>query len=142
MNSFKICTFVANFTHAAIVVNNFIKNEFRGVNVVYINENSQEKVLKNMSSNYYGNVNTCFEWLNERNVYDNTNTIFVVYGSESFILRANKYLKFAFKQAYIIDAYDILNIKNEIKNIVSFYDYYLNTQGLQIKYWELLLKDV
>lgn len=130
MKNLKICTFAANYNHAAIVVEKFIKNEYKDVNVLIISENEglfKEKFPKFCGINF-------INWKDEYVIVENQKIIFVVYGSEMFIQKVNKYIRFGYKEAYIIDAYDISNLESDINDILINYDYYLNTQGLQIKY--------
>lgn len=138
MKNLRICTFAANYNHAAIVVENFIKNEYKDVNVLIISE--KEDLFKEKFSKCSGI--SFFTWKDEYVTVEKQKIIFVVYGSEVFIQKVNKYIRFGYKEAYIIDAYDISNLESDINDILIHYDYYLNTQGLQIKYWELYAKDI
>ena len=57
MNNIKVCSFVANYTHSCILVNNFISKEFEKAKVIYINEKSEKEKLKNIVNKYFKNMN-------------------------------------------------------------------------------------
>ena len=72
------------------------------------------------------------EWLNEKINHDYLNEIFVfvVNGKEDFITKVNSYLEINDSKGYIINCYDIFDIKEEVKNIINSHDYYINTTGI------------
>lgn len=138
MNNIKVCSFVANYTHSCILVNNFISKEFEKAKVIYINEKSEKEKLKNIVNKYFKNMNKkiiYMEWLNEEvvNDYVNENIILVINGSESFISRVNEYICFIQSDVVVINCYNVMSLKNSISDIISKHDYYLNTDGVQIR---------
>ena len=129
MRNIKVCSFVASYTHSCIVANNFISKEFTDAKVIYINENNEKEKLKNIVNKYFKKINEkilYLEWLNE-------NIILVVNGSESFINKVNKYMCFLQNDILIINCYNITNIESNINDIVLKHDYYLSTNGIEIR---------
>lgn len=138
MRNIKVCSFVASYTHSCIVANNFISKEFTDAKVIYINENNEKEKLKNIVNKYFKKINEkilYLEWLNEEitNDYLNENIILVVNGSESFINKVNKYMCFLQNDILIINCYNITNIESNINDIVLKHDYYLGTNGIEIR---------
>lgn len=138
MRNIKVCSFVASYTHSCIVANNFISKEFTDAKVIYINENNEKEKLKNIVNKYFKKINEkilYLEWLNEEitNDYLNENIILVVNGSESFINKVNKYMCFLQNDILIINCYNITNIESNINDIVLKHDYYLSTNGIEIR---------
>lgn len=138
MKNIKVCSFVANYTHSCILVNNFISKEFEKAKVIYINEKSEKEKLKNIVNKYFKNMNKkiiYMEWLNEEvvNDYVNENIILVINGSENFISRVNEYICFIQSDVVVINCYNVMSLKNSISDIISKHDYYLNTDGVQIR---------
>lgn len=138
MKNIKVCTFVANYTHSCIVANNFISKEYEKAKVIYINEKSEKEKLKKIVNKYFKNINKqiiYMEWLNEEivNDYQNENIVLVVNGSESFITKVNSYMCFIQSDVLVINCYNIMDIKTSISDIISKHDYYLNTDGIQIR---------
>ncbi len=138
MKIIKVCSFVANYTHSCIVANNFISKEFDKAKVIYINENSEKEKLKKIVNKYFKNINKkiiYMEWLNEEivNDYVNENIVLVVNGSESFISKVNEYMCFIQNEILVINCYNIMDIKSNIADIISSHDYYLNSDGIQIR---------
>ena len=74
----------------------------------------------------------CTEWLDERLTHDylNETFVFVVNGKEEFIERVNKYLNVNDFRGYIINCYDIFDIKSTTEDIIDSHDYYINTTGI------------
>ncbi len=138
MKNIKVCTFVANYTHSCIVANNFISKEYEKAKVIYINEKSEKEKLKNIVNKYFKNINRqiiYMEWLNEEivNDYQNENIVLVINGSENFISKVNNYMCFIQSDVLVINCYNIMDIKTSIADIISKHDYYLNTDGIQIR---------
>lgn len=138
MKIIKVCSFVANYTHSCIVANNFISKEFDKAKVIYINENSEKEKLKKIVNKYFKNINKkiiYMEWLNEEivNDYVNENIVLVINGSESFISRVNEYMCFIQNEILVINCYNIMDIKSNISEIIATHDYYLNSDGIQIR---------
>ncbi len=138
MKNIKVCSFVANYTHSCIVANNFISKEFSNAKVIYINEKSQREKLKSIVNKYFKNMNEkilYMEWLNEEvtNDYINENIILVVNGSESFINKVNNYMCFLQNDIVVINCYNIMDIKSSISDIIAKHDYYLNTNGIEVR---------
>ncbi len=138
MKNIKVCTFVANYTHSCIVANNFISKEYEKAKVIYINEKSEKEKLKKIVNKYFKNINKqiiYMEWLNEEivNDYQNENIVLVVNGSESFISKVNSYMCFIQSDILVINCYNIVDIKTSIADIIAKHDYYLNTDGIQIR---------
>ncbi len=140
MKNIKICSFVSSYTHSIIVANNFISREYRNekAKVIYISQNGdKEKVDKIVDKYFRDNLKeiTYTEWLNENiiNDYANENIILVINGSEKFINKVNEYISFSNIEVVIINSYNVTELKSEIDTIISKHDYYLNTQGIQIK---------
>ncbi len=75
------------------------------------------------------------EWLNEEivNDYQNENIVLVINGSENFISKVNNYMCFIQSDVLVINCYNIMDIKTSIADIISKHDYYLNTDGIQIR---------
>lgn len=137
-NKIKLCCFTVNYTHACIIVNNFITNELSNVKIVYINERSEKKKIKNIVSKFYSELSdrTFFtEWLNENIINDYTNEkfVFVVKGKEKFIQNVNKFLDLNDFKGYVINCYDIFETSKKINEIMAKHDYYINTEGIMIK---------
>lgn len=138
MKIIKVCSFVANYTHSCIVANNFISKEFDKAKVIYINENSEKEKLKKIVNKYFKNINKkiiYMEWLNEEivNDYVNENIVLVINGSESFISKVNEYMCFIQNEILVINCYNIMDIKSNISDIIATHDYYLNSDGIQIR---------
>lgn len=138
MKIIKVCSFVANYTHSCIVANNFISKEFDKAKVIYINENSEKEKLKKIVNKYFKNINKkiiYMEWLNEEivNDYVNENIVLVINGSESFISKVNEYMCFIQNEILVINCYNIIDIKSNISDIIATHDYYLNSDGIQIR---------
>ena len=137
-NKMKLCCFAVNYTHACIIVNNFITNELDNVKIVYINQKSEDKKLRSIINRYYNKLaDKVFftEWLNENIINDYTNErfVFVVNGKEKFIENVNKFLALNDFSGYIINCFDILETSNRINKILEKHDYYINTEGIVIK---------
>lgn len=135
MKKIKLCCFTVNSTHACIIANNFINNELKNVKVIYINEKSEKRKLKNIISRFYKKMDDKLfytEWLNEKitNDYHKENFVFVVNGREEFVNKVNRYLDINESHGYIINCYDIFDIKEEASDIVARHDFYINTTGV------------
>ena len=135
MKKIKLCCFTVNYTHACIIANNFINNKLSNVKVIYVNEKSEKKKMKNIISRFYKKMDDkmfCTEWLDERLTHDylNETFVFVVNGKEEFIERVNKYLNVNDFRGYIINCYDIFDIKSTTEDIIDSHDYYINTTGI------------
>lgn len=135
MKKIKLCCFTVNTTHAYIIANNFINKELENVKVVYINEKSEKRKLKNIISKFYKKINDksfYTEWLNEMivNDYENEEFVFVVNGNQGFVDKVNEYLNINQSIGYIINCYDIFDIKVDTYDIISKHDYYINTSGI------------
>ncbi len=138
MKKIKLCCFTVNSTHSYIIANNFINNELENVKVIYINEKnegSERKKIKNIISKFYKRMNDKVfytEWLNEKivNDYDYEKFVFVVNGKEEFISKVNKYIDLNESEGYIINCFDIFDIKEDVNNIVKRHDFYINTTGV------------
>lgn len=135
MRKIKLCCFTVNSTHACIIANNFINNELKNVKVIYINEKSEKRKLKHIISKFYKKMDDKLfytEWLNEKITHDYSNEtfVFVVNGKEEFIEKVNKYLDINDSVGYVINCYDIFDIKMETKDIINSHDYYINTTGI------------
>ena len=107
MNKIKLCCFTVNSTHAYIISNNFINNEFN-------------------DKSFYT------EWLNEKitHDYNNETFVFVVNGKQEFVDKVNEYLDINEAIGYVINCYDIFDIKKDTASIISSHDYYINTSGV------------
>ena len=135
MSKCKLCCFTVNTTHACIIANNYIVNNLDNVKVIYINEKNETKKVKNIISKFYkGMEERMFysEWLNESmlNDYETEKFVFVVHGKEQFITNVNKFLEINAFNGYIIDCYDICEIKSSIDDVIKSHDYYMNTTGI------------
>ncbi|MDO4283554.1 MAG: hypothetical protein Q4D02_07965 [Clostridia bacterium] len=135
MKKVKICCFTVSYTHACIIANNFINKELKNVKVIYMNEKSEEAKLKNIVSKFYKKMDDSIfytEWLNEKitNDYNHEEFVFVVNGKEEFVNRVNKYIDINESRGYIINCYNIFDIQESTKSIISKHDYYINTTGL------------
>lgn len=135
MKKIKLCCFTVNYTHACIIANNFINNRLSNVKVIYVNEKSEKKKMKNIISRFYKKMDDkmfCTEWLDERLTHDylNETFVFVVNGKEEFIERVNKYLNVNDFRGYIINCYDIFDINSTTEDIIDSHDYYINTTGI------------
>ena len=119
MKKIKLCCFTVNSTHSYIIANNFINNELENVKVIYINEKnelSERKKIKNIISKFYKRMNDKVfytEWLNEKivNDYDYEKFVFVVNGKEEFISKVNKYIDLNESEGFIINCFEIIDIK-------------------------------
>lgn len=138
MKKIKLCCFTVNSTHAYIIANNFIDSELENVKVIYINEKNEKierRKIKNIVSKFYKKMNDKLfytEWLNEKiiNDYEYEKFVFVVNGKEEFINKVNKYLEINNSEGYIINCYDIFDIKEEVDDIIENHDFYINTAGV------------
>ena len=135
MKKIKLCCFTVNTTHAYIIANNFINNELEGVKVIYINEKDEKKKVKNIISKFYKKMDDNMfytTWLNEEitNDYKNENFVFVVSGKEEFIENVNKYLDINDFSGYIINCYEIFDIKEDVNKVINKHDYYINTTSI------------
>ncbi|MEG0873214.1 MAG: hypothetical protein RSE00_04575 [Clostridia bacterium] len=135
MRKIKLCCFTVNSTHACIIANNFISNQLENVKIIYINEKSEKRKLKNIISKFYKRMDDKMfytEWLNEKitNDYKNEDFVFVVNGKEEFIEKVNKYLDINEASGYVINCYDIFDIKVESSKLINKHDYYINTTGI------------
>lgn len=131
----KVCALVANFTHSVIITNNFAKNDFKYSKVVFITQKSQKEKLTVITNNYFKKCSIDFvEWGDENASYGyDSNIIFAIYGSDSFIFKVNEYLKMLNLSNIIIDLYEITLLKCSIEEIVKSHDYYLDSTGLKTK---------
>ena len=134
----KLCCFCVNYTHACIIVNNFITNELENVKIVYINEKSESKKIKAIVSKFYTQLEDKIfftEWLDENiiNNYEDEKFVFVVKGRKKFIDNVNKFLELNDFTGYIINCYDIFETSNKISEIVNMHDYFVNTEGIILK---------
>lgn len=138
MKKIKLCCFTVNSTHSYIIANNFINSELENVKVIYINEKSEKnerRKIKNIISRFYKKMNDKVfytEWLNEKiiNDYEYERFVFVVNGKEEFISKVNKYLELNESDGYIINCYDIFDIKEDVNSIIQRHDFYINTTGV------------
>ena len=135
MKKIRLCCFTVNSTHACIIANNFINNELKNVKVIYINEKSEKIKLKKIISKFYKKMDDKLfytEWLNEKITHDykNETFVFVVNGKEEFIEKVNRYLEINDSTGYIINCYDIFDIKMDAQDIINSHDYYINTTGI------------
>ena len=135
MKKTRLCCFTVNSTHACIIANNFITNKLKEVKVIYINEKSEKRKLKNIITKFYKKLNDEMfytEWLNEKVTHDyiNDEFVFVVNGKENFIEKVNKYLDVSDARGYVINCYDIFDITEDAQDIISKHDYYINTTGI------------
>ncbi len=107
----KICSFAMNFTHACIISNNFIQNNFKNSKIIYINEekeNEEDEIYKHRKDKL----------------------IYVVYGGEKFVEKVNDYLKMKFFDGYIIDIYNLIELKNSVPDIIENHEYYINSSEI------------
>ena len=135
MGKCKLCCFTVNTTHACIIANNYITNNLDNVKIIYINEKEENKKVKNIISRFYKDMQDRMfytEWLNEAilNDYEEEEFVFVVHGKEKFISNVNKFLDINKFNGYIIDCYDICEIKSNIDDVIKSHDYYMNTTGI------------
>ena len=135
MSKFRLCCFTVNTTHACIIANNYIEKNLENVKVIYINEKEETKKLKHIISKFYTNMQERMyysEWLNESilNDYEEEKFVFVVHGKERFVTNVNKFLDINDFNGYIINCYDICDIKSSIEDVMKNNDYYMNTTGI------------
>ena len=135
MKKIKLCCFTVNSTHAYIIANNFINNELKNVKVIYINEKSEKRKLKNIITKFYKKMNDksfYTEWLNEKitHDYENETFVFVVNGKEKFVDKVNEFLDVNDAKGYVINCYDIFDIDVSTSDIINNHDYYINTSGI------------
>ncbi len=135
MKKVKLCCFTVNSTHAYIIANNFINNELKNVKVIYINEKSEKRKLKNIITKFYKKMNDksfYTEWLNEKitHDYENETFVFVVNGKEKFVDKVNEFLDVNDAKGYVINCYDIFDIDVSTSDIINNHDYYINTSGI------------
>lgn len=135
MKKSKLCCFTVNTTHACIIANNYISNALKNVKIIYINEKRENKKIKNIISRFYSNIEDKMyysEWLNENmlNDYDKEEFVFVVHGKEKFITNVNKFLDINGFNGYVINCYDICEIKSKVEDVIARHDYYMNTSGV------------
>ena len=135
MSKCKMCCFTVNTTHACIIANNYIVNNLDNVKVIYINEKDENKKLKNIISRFYKSMEDRMyysQWLNESmlNDYAEEEFVFVVHGKEKFIANVNKFLAINEFKGYIINCYDICEIRSSVEEVIKSHDYYMNTTGI------------
>lgn len=135
MGKTRLCCFTANTTHACIIANNFIENNLDNVKVIYINEKGESKKLSNIISKFYKRINDSMYYtgsFNERllNDYEKEKFVVVVHGREKFVDRTNSFLDINEFDGYIINCYDVYDIKENIDEIVKKHDHYINTTGI------------
>ena len=135
MKKIKLCCFTVNSTHAYIIANNFINNELKNVKVIYINEKSEKRKLKNIITKFYKKINDksfYTEWLNEKitHDYENETFVFVVNGKEKFVDKVNEFLDVNDAKGYVINCYDIFDIDVSTSDIINNHNYYINTSGI------------
>lgn len=135
MKTMKICALVAGFMHSVIVTDSFLKDRVENVKVVFITQCNHKDKLKKIVSSYFSNGNVSFcEWGDEMKNYNyDSNVIFAIFGCDLFISRVNNYIKALNINNVIIDLYDITLLKNDIETIIASHDYFLNTNGIQLK---------
>jgi hypothetical protein len=100
-----------------------------------MNEKSEKKKLKNIIGKFYKKMEDqmfCTEWLNERLLNDYTNETFVIVvnGKEEFVERVNKFLDLNEFNGYVINCYEIFDLKVDIEGIIKKHDFYINTTGV------------
>jgi len=135
MKKSKLCCFTVNTTHACIIANNYITNNLENVKIIYINEKGEAKKVKSIISRFYEKIEDRMyysEWLNENllNDYEDEEFVFVVHGREKFISNVNKFLDINRFNGYVINCYDICEIKSKVEDVISRHDYYMNTTGI------------
>ena len=135
MSRNKLCCFTVNTTHACIIANNYITNNLDNVKIIYINEKDENRKIKNIITKFYKRIEDRMyytQWLDENllNDYENEEFVFVVHGREKFIDNVNKFLDINDFNGYVIDCYDICDVKSRIEDIVSKHDYYMNSAGI------------
>lgn len=135
MKKSKLCCFTVNTTHACIIANNYISNNLENVKIIYINEKGEHKKIKNIISRFYSKIEGRMyysEWLNENilNDYDKEQFVFVVYGKEKFITNVNQFLDINEFSGYVINCYDICEIKSKVDDVIARHDYYMNSSGV------------
>lgn len=135
MKKSKLCCFTVNTTHACIIANNYISNTLENVKIIYINEKGDNKKIRNIISRFYSNIEDRMyysEWLNENmlNDYEKEDFVFVVHGKEKFITNVNKFLDINGFNGYVINCYDICEIKSRVEDVIARHDYYMNTSGV------------
>ena len=128
MKKIKFCCFTVNTTHALIIANNFIESRLSNVKIIYINEKEETKKIKKIINKFYKNMQDRMyysEWLNEDilNDYINEKFVYVVHGKERF-LDINEF------NGYVINCYDVYDIKDDVNEIIDRHDYYMNTTGI------------
>ncbi len=131
----KLCCFTVNTTHACIIANNYISNNLDNVKIIYINEKNETKKVKSIISKFYKRIEERMyysEWLNENilNNYEEEEFVFVVHGNEKFVSNVNKFLAVNNFNGYIINCYDIVDIRSRIEDVIANHDYYMNTSEL------------
>jgi len=135
MSKCKLCCFTVNTTHACIIANNYIVNNLDNVKVIYINEKDETKKVKSIISRFYKSMEERMyysEWLNESilNDYESEEFVFVVHGKEKFITNVNKFLEINCFNGYIINCYDICEIRSSVDDVIKAHDFYMNTTGI------------
>lgn len=135
MGKIKLCCFTVNTTHACIISNNFIKNNIRNMKVIYINEKGETKKLNNIISRFYKTTKGCIYYtdrFNETmlNDYNNEKFVFVIHGKEKFVDKTNDFLELNPFDGFIINCYDVYDIKENIEEIIKKHDHYINTTGI------------
>lgn len=135
MSKVKFCCFTVNTTHALIISNNFIASRLNNVKIIYINEKEETKKIKKIINKFYKNMQDRMyysEWLNEDilNDYINENFVYVVHGKEKFVENVNKFLDINEFNGYVINCYDVYDIKEDVNEIIDRHDYYMNTTGV------------
>ncbi|MEG0073185.1 MAG: hypothetical protein RR922_01410 [Clostridia bacterium] len=133
----KICSFAINFIHACIMANNFIKENLNDVKIIYINEENEKEKIKDVITKYYPEVEHVSFYndiLDEKiiNEYDSEKFVYVVYGSEKFIEKVNKYLDINKFSGYIINNYKVITLKEDMNDIINKHKYYINTTYIYV----------
>lgn len=135
MKKIKLCCFTANTTHACIIANNYIEKNLNNVKVIYVNEKRENEKMEDIIYKFYNKLEDNVYYtdsLNEKilNDYENERFVFVIHGKEKFVNKVNEFLDINEFKGYIINCFDVYDIKGDILDIIRVHDHYINTTGI------------
>ena len=82
--------------------------------------------LNTLNVNYKNNLIDRYDI----NDYDNEEFVFVVNGKQEFVDKVNEFLQLNESRGYIINCYEIFDMKVDTYSIISKHNYYINTSGI------------
>jgi len=134
----NICNFYASKYHLSVVLYEYLRKNSRGEVVTFFEDGIDEeiKVLEEKTNKTIKNkVNFCSNKnIEETNIKDGKNTIFILKGSDFYLKEANAYIKDELKfvkktKVKIINCYDFNQQREFFSDIIRGSDKILYTTG-------------